>query len=225
MRLISIDIGMNNFAAITNNIGIDPILIKGKKIKAENQWYNKITQPIKTQLVKSKNEKEKEILNQRLSVIADKTVANILEYFNATSDWIIDYCVRNHIDVLLIGQYKILEKKDFISIPFQNFYMLLETKCKYHNIKYRVINERYTSGTSFFDNEPPTKEFYNKDRRIYKHLWQCNNGDKVNADVNDSYQIMRKAHPEFFIDGVDGYKRDPIVVDIKIKEGDEKYVQ
>ena len=40
MRIISIDIGMNNFAAITNNIGKEPNLIRGKTLKAENQWYN-----------------------------------------------------------------------------------------------------------------------------------------------------------------------------------------
>ena len=45
MRIISIDIGMNNFAAITNNIGKEPNLIRGKTLKAENQWYNKIPQP------------------------------------------------------------------------------------------------------------------------------------------------------------------------------------
>lgn len=51
MRIISIDIGMNNFAAITNNIGKEPNLIRGKTLKAENQWYNKITQPLRQQLM------------------------------------------------------------------------------------------------------------------------------------------------------------------------------
>ena len=31
MRVISIDIGMNNFAAITNNIGKEPNLIRGEQ--------------------------------------------------------------------------------------------------------------------------------------------------------------------------------------------------
>ena len=35
MRIISIDIGMNNFAAITNNIGKEPNLVRGKISKPE----------------------------------------------------------------------------------------------------------------------------------------------------------------------------------------------
>lgn len=224
MRLISIDVGLNNFTAITNNIGQEPILIRGKKIKAENQWYNKVAQDIQEKLQHTQSEKEIAYLNNKLRDTASSTLENIIEYFNAVSDWIIQYCIDLKIDTILIGKYKILERENFISIPFSNFYSLLETKCKYHGIKFSVINEQYTSGTSFFDDEPPVKEFYDKSRRIHKHLWQCNNGEKVNADVNDSYQIMRKAHPEFFVNGVAGFKRDPKVVDIKMNKGAEKYV-
>lgn len=60
--------------------------------------------------------------------------------------------------------------------------------------------------------------------RIYKHLWKCNNGECVNADVNDSYQIMRKVYPQLFDNGVEGYLKDPKVIDIKIgrDKGDVK---
>ena len=46
----------------------------------------------------------------------------------------------------------------------------------------------------------------------------------VNADVNDSYQIMRKVYPQLFDNGVEGYLKDPKVIDIKIgrDKGDVK---
>lgn len=223
MRLISIDIGLNNFAAITNNIGKEPILIRGKIIKAENQWYNKMAQPIKTKLANTEDMKEKIRLNQSINTIAIKTIENIFDYFKAVSDWIIAYCIENQVDTVIVGQYKILEKENFVSIPFGHFYSLLETKCKYHNIRYTIVNERYTSGTSFFDNESPTRENYDKSRRIYKHLWKCNDGSLVNADVNDSYQIMRKIHPEFFEYGIEGFLKDPCVVHVKTRKGVEEY--
>ncbi|MCI8979753.1 MAG: transposase [Clostridia bacterium] len=204
MRLISIDVGMNNFVTITNNIGDEPVIVKGKALKARNQWYNKCIQSIKAD--KSTD------FNTRINRTASSSIAYIIDYFSEVSDWIIGYCIKHQIDTVIIGQYKILEKKDFVSIPFNHFYSLLETKCKYHNIRYQLVNEKYTSGTSFFDNEPPIKAYYNKERRVYKHLWQCNNGDLVNADVNDSYQIMRKAYPELFENGIDGFKKDPRVV-------------
>ena len=40
-RVIAIDLGVDNFAAITNNIGEPCQLFKGGVIKSANQWYNK----------------------------------------------------------------------------------------------------------------------------------------------------------------------------------------
>ena len=40
-HIIDIDLGLVNFVSISNNIGINPIIIKGNFIKAENQYINK----------------------------------------------------------------------------------------------------------------------------------------------------------------------------------------
>ena len=134
MRIISIDIGMNNFAAITNNIGKEPNLIRGKVLKAENQWYNKITQPLRQQLKQAYDIKQREKLSENINKLAKKTIEHIFEYFWSVSEWIINYCIDNKIDTLLIGQYKMLVRKDYVTIPYGYFYSLLETKCVYHNI-------------------------------------------------------------------------------------------
>lgn len=219
MRVISIDMGLNNFLAITNNIGKRPNLIRGKSLKAENQWYNKMTEPLKKRLAITNDTEEYVKIKGELNYRAKQAVKHILEFFWRVSDWIIDYCVENRIDTVLIGRYKILERTDYVSIPFSQFISLLETKCRYHSIKFVVVPERYTSGTSFFDNEEPTKANYDKSRRVYNHLWQCNNGEFVNADVNDSYQIMRKQYPNLFKNGVDGYEKNPIVIDLQVSKG------
>lgn len=41
VRIAAIDFGVNNIAAIANNVGLPGLLFKGGVIKAENQWYNK----------------------------------------------------------------------------------------------------------------------------------------------------------------------------------------
>lgn len=128
MRIISIDIGMNNFAAITNNIGKEPNLIRGKVLKAENQWYNKITQPLRQQLKQAYDIKQREKLSENINKLAKKTIEHIFEYFWSVSEWIINYCIDNKIDTLLIGQYKMLVRKDYVTIPYGYFYSLLETK-------------------------------------------------------------------------------------------------
>ena len=40
-KYLSIDLGVNNFATISNNIGATPIIIKGGVIKSRNQYFNK----------------------------------------------------------------------------------------------------------------------------------------------------------------------------------------
>ena len=64
-------------------------------------------------------------------------------------------------------------------------------------IKYIEVNEAYTSGTSYLDNEAPIKENYNKERRVQRGLFQAKNM-LINADVNGSLQIMRKVFPDSY---------------------------
>ena len=40
----------------------------------------------------------------------------------------------------------------------------------------------------------PTKEFYNKKRRIYRGLFKSNKGVLINADINGACQILRKVY-------------------------------
>ena len=40
-RIVSIDLGVNNFVTMVNNIGKQPIVINGKGIKSYNQYWNK----------------------------------------------------------------------------------------------------------------------------------------------------------------------------------------
>jgi putative transposase len=40
-NIIGIDLGINNFATITNNAGKQPFVINGKSINSMNQYYNK----------------------------------------------------------------------------------------------------------------------------------------------------------------------------------------
>ena len=59
-------------------------------------------------------------------------------------------------------------------------------------IRVEEQEESYTSGTSYIDGEQPKKENYDKSRRNKQGLFRSNGGIYINADVNGSYQIMRK---------------------------------
>ena len=63
-----------------------------------------------------------------------------------------------------------------------------------------TIEESYTSGTSFIDNENPNKKYYNKDRRKFRGLFKSNEGIKIHSDVNGAYQIIKKQFKDFKYD-------------------------
>lgn len=214
-RVIGIDLGINNFATITNNIGKRPIIINGKGIKSINQYYNKIVAKEKSKLMKINNV----YWSHKLDNISFTRYRRIKNFMHNSSSYIIKYCVENNIDTIIIGLNKKwkqeskmnnVNRQKFIQIPYDMFIKQLQYKCENNNIKLIITEESYTSGTSFIDNELPIKENYNKKRRIKRGLFKSNDGRLINSDVNGSYQIMRKVFPEFQY-GIEVYLT-PIVV-------------
>ena len=81
-------------------------------------------------------------------------------------------------------------------------------------IRVILTEESYTSGTSFLDGESPIKENYNKFRRVHRGLFKSNKGKLINADLNGAYQIMKKAFPKVFTEGIEGVGLHPVRVNI-----------
>ena len=65
--------------------------------------------------------------------------------------------------------------------------------------------------------EEPIEKNYNKDRRIYRGLFQSEKGEYINADVNGSYQIMKKVFPKAFVNGIVDAGSHPVVVNIPLQ--------
>ena len=62
--------------------------------------------------------------------------------------------------------------------------------------------------------ELPTKENYNKDRRIHRGLFKSNKGKLINADLNGAYQIIRKVFPNVKADGIVGLDLTPVMINL-----------
>ena len=75
-----------------------------------------------------------------------------------------------------------------------------------------LVEESYTSGTSFLDNELPIKENYDKSRRKHRGLFKSNNGTLINADVNGAFQILKKVFPNAYANGIEAVVFQPIKV-------------
>ena len=197
-RIAAIDIGVDNLVTMTNNIMESPIIINGKPLKSINQQYNKQKAKMQSDLMKRNGQH----WSNKLETLSYKRNQRIKNYMHNTSALIIKWCVGHNIDTLVVGKNDTWkqEKKhmqNFTSIPYEMLLGQLQYKCENAGIKYIEVNEAYTSGTSYLDNEAPTKENYNKERRVQRGLFQAKDM-LINADVNGSLQIMRKVFPDSY---------------------------
>ena len=220
-RIASIDLGVDNLMTITSNCGVKPLVINGKPLKSINQYYNKKISEMRSDLKKRHNSDwSKEM--QRFTIKRNNKVD---DYIQKATKMVIDFCKENNIDTLVCGynsgwkQESDMNKKTnqkFISIPHESIVYRLRYKCENEGIIFKTPEESFTSGTSFLDGEEPIKENYDKSRRVYRGLFVSNNGTKINADVNGSYQITKKAFPNAFSNGIVGVGLHPTVVNIPL---------
>ena len=212
-RIASIDLGVDNFITMVNNIGEQPIVIKGGIIKSINQYYNKKNAIIRSEL-KTANNKE---WSKNLQKFTNKRYEMIKYQMHCISKYIIDWCISHDVNTLIVGHSNNWKqenkwKQNFAYIPYDMFINMLQYKCENHGIKSIVIEESYTSGTSFLDHEQPVKENYDKSRRIHRGLFVSNSGKKINADVNAAYQIIKKVIPDAFSEGIEGVGLHPLTI-------------
>lgn len=216
-NIASIDLGVNNFATITNNIGLEPIIINGKGIKSINQFYNKRRADIQNKLGNQK-------WSRKLDGITFKRSMRIKNFMHNASRYVINYCFENKIDTIICGKNNLWKNglkmcnkvnQKFQYIPYEVFLNQLEYKCVDAGINFIKTDESYTSGTSFLENELPVKENYDKKRRIKRGMFKSIKGI-INSDVNGSYQIMRKVFPDAISYGIEVCLTPKIVNVVKI---------
>ena len=231
---LSIDLGLDNFIAMTSNQGLTPVLVNGKGLKAKNQYFNNALLLAKLELERCQNgidysvqrqikrlktkgimknlyqsdfetfselinenkqEKSKQYMTKHMKQLYRKRHNQIMDFFHKVSRFIVNYCLKHDISQVIVGHNKGQKQKNklkhFVQIPIFKFIDILNYKLREHGIVLHQINESYTSGTSFLDNEYPNKLNYDKNRRIKRGLFKSSQG-LINSDVNGALQIMKK---------------------------------
>ncbi|MEG3901894.1 transposase [Microcoleus sp. SVA1B4] len=208
----SIDLGLNNLAALTSNRpGFIPLLINGRPLKSINQFYNKRSSKLQSQL---KGNRKTSPRIQRLTRCRHQKVDN---YLHQASRRIVDVLVAQKIGTLVIGknvQWKTdinfgkQTNQNFVSIPHARLIEMLEYKAFLVGIKVIVQEESYTSRANFLglDSIPvygktETEPVFTG-KRIKRGLYKTSTGQLINSDVNGGYNILRKAIPNAFSDGI-----------------------
>ena len=218
-RYMSIDLGLDNLATVVTNTGLNPIIVNGKGLKSNNQYYNKKKAHYQ-KVAKQMNNKN---YTNRLHQLTRKRNFKIEDSLHKISRFIVDIALSNSITSIVVGNNKDWKQsidlgkqtnQAFVQLPHQKLIEKIIYKAQSCGIQVLLIEESYTSGTSFLDNEPPQKEFYNKKRRVHRGLFVSNQGIKLNADINAAFQIMKKVFPNVFTDGIEGVVLHPVRVNI-----------
>lgn len=197
-RVMGIDLGVDNLATLTSNTEMQPVIINGGPLKSINHYYNKK----KAYLQETAKTMNDTFNTMRLYRLTDKRNNKVADCLHKASAKIIALAEKYDIDTIVIGNNKGWKQnvdmgkktnQTFVSIPFHNLIQKIQYKAERLGIAVTVVEESYTSGTSYLDNEQPIQSNYNPQRRVSRGQFQSNTGVLINADVNASYQIMKKA--------------------------------
>lgn len=216
-RVAGVDLGVRNLVTVVNNIGMQPIVVKGGVAKSMNQYFNKERAGLQ-----SMYDKQGIRYGLKMKLLLVKRDKKMYDYLHKVSRAVVDYLVENDIGLLVIGhndnwkqQVKIGRRnnQNFVSIPFFVLSHMLRYKAEEKGIEGVLQEESHTSKCSFFDDEPVEHhERYMGSRK--KGLFRTAKGFIVNADVNGGGNIMRKAVPDVFerldADGVEGAVGHPL---------------
>ena len=210
----SIDLGLNNLVALTSNQpGFTPLLVNGRPLKSINQFYNKRKAHLQSRLEESR---KTSCRIQRLTRCRHQKVDN---YLHHTSRLTIDYLVAKQIGTLVIGKNAQWKTKidlgkqtnqNFVSIPHARLIAMLEYKARLVGINVIIQEESYTSQSSFLNLDPipvygsiGALDVTFSGKRIKRGLYKTSVGQLINSDVNGAYNILRKAIPNAFSNGIE----------------------
>lgn len=192
-RCISIDLGIDNLATVTNNVGLKSFIIDGKLIKSINQYYNKQKAKAMSYIGdKGFSNRTLKLDLKRNNMISDK--------IHKSSKYIVDYCVENDIDTIIIGYnsgWKTevdmgkVQNQKFVNIPYEKFVSQITYKSEEKGIKVNLIKEHYTSKCDALSLEEIKKHGKYKGKREKRGKFISGTGHVINADINGSLNIMR----------------------------------
>lgn len=206
-RVISIDFGTNNIAAITNNIGKPCLLFKGGAVKSINQWYNKkMAEMVSKQ---TKGTTDKFVPTRKSEKLCIWRENHISDFLNKTAAQILQYCEKWDIDTIVIGCNKQQKtginightnNQNFVQIPFFRLKQLIKYRAERIGIRVVEQEESYTSVSSFIDRDilpvygasENEESYVFSGKRITRGLYKAKNGKQINADLNGAANIMRK---------------------------------
>ena len=207
-NVMGIDLGIQNAAAIADNTGERPVVMKGGFLKSRNQYYNKYHAVIKSRLDKEKDEGRRRNLQKKLDVLGRNRETFLRDCYYKMAHRICRLAESRGVSRIAVGHTKWWKQdadmgrknnQAFVSLPLQKFVRILETVSRKYGIKVYEQEESYTSKADFLcrDEIPVYKKEGSSQpvfsgKRERRGLYASGCGKEVNADVNAAFNIARK---------------------------------
>ena len=206
---LSIDLGIKNLlTVISNKENIRSFIIDGNPVKSFNQWVNKLSAKLQSE---GKEREHKLLWNYRNK--------RLKHFFSSVANFLISLCLQEGIGTIVISKSLTEEyqrkgnkgkkfNQTFRSIPFGKLINTLKYKCELAGIKFKIVDESYTSKTSSISGnieiikdkakdkitEQDLKGLQLNGKRIKRGLFKDLKLNKVfNADLNGALNIAIKA--------------------------------
>jgi IS605 OrfB family transposase len=193
-HVLSIDLGVDNFATCLDSQSGRPFILDGRFIKSYNRLVNKqiahkmaVHERVGLKTSKNKNRlylRRKNIINNALN-----------QYVNL----IVQYCLHNKIGCIVVGQGYLAQEganlgqvnnQNFVQIPFGQFCFKLKSRGELYGIECETIPEPYTSKCDHLAGEEMAHHEKYLGKRIHRGLFRSSTGVLLNADVNGALGIM-----------------------------------
>lgn len=222
-NIAGIDLGVSNLVTLTSNIKGDvPKIINGRPLKSINHYFNKTNAKLKS-ILGTRTSKKLQRLNTKRNF-------KINDYLHKASRFIINSLISSDIGTLVIGNNSNWKQsinigkrnnQNFVQIPFEKLIHQLTYKAELVGITIVVTEESYTSKASFLDLDTiPTYrkgvKYTFSGKRIRRGMYKSKSEKLINADVNGSYNIIRKAFSKAFCNEIQDVVVHPVRLNLQI---------
>lgn len=206
-RVLGIDPGINNWLTCVSNIG-KSFIIDGRKVKSQNQWYNK-------QVDKLKTGKAQGFWNHELAQVTERRNRQMRDGINKAARYVVNWCIYNHVGRIIFGWNQ--RNKDEINLGKKNNQEIvqistarlkqrIEQLCEQYGLEFIETEESYTSKSSYLDGDQlpnfgaKPEGWKPSGKRIFRGTYRSAKGLLINCDCLGAVNIIRKVAIQLSID-------------------------
>lgn len=198
---LSIDLGLNNLVTSYDSLNHKSFIVNGKPLKSINQYFNKKRALLMSYIGNKGN-------SRRIGKLTLKRNCKVSDYMHKVSRLIVNYCIKHHIETIVIGNNKDWKHKcnmgkrnnqNFVSVPFEKLISMIQYKSEEVGIKVVITEESYTSKVDHYAGEDMCHHDSYLGKRIKRGLFRSSTGKILNADLNGAIGILRKVSHESYM--------------------------